>query len=134
MEKAILHSDFRILLECARPDEKKDAGFILTAMRNYKRINKFLLDIPLAQDCMEQIMISNAEEGALLIIENFTKKSGLYFTAPLKSLHPVMEQHLQIVEDDTLPDLKDRTKAALPEFVQELILRKNRPYREMKKR
>lgn len=130
----ILHSDFRILLECARPNTKKDAGVILTAMRNYKRINKFLLEISLAQDCMEQIMISNAQEGPLLIIENFTKESGLYFTAPRISLHQVMEQHLQIIEDDTLPDLKDRTKEALPKFVQELILRKNRPYRDMKKR
>lgn len=130
----ILHSDFRFLLECARPDEKKDAGVILTAMRNYKRINNFLLDLPLAKDCIDQIMLSDPEYGALLVIENFTKQSGLYFSAPLYSIHTVMEKLLQVVENESQLDLKNRSQEALPGFVQELIMRKNRPYRKMKKR
>jgi len=131
---ALSHQDFRLLLESARPHYRKDARVILTALRNYKRINRFLLDIPLAEDCIDQILSCELDQGGLMIIENFTMESGLYYAAPLSSLHKALEQLLQVVADDEKVGFKEQTQKALPAFIQELLLRKSRPYREMKKR
>lgn len=127
--KEMAENDFRLLLESARPYETRDARVILTAMINYKRINEFLLTKDLAVDCIHQILESDPETGAILVLEHFTPESGLYFAAPREALQKVMLRVLEGVDDHS-----DRIWKALPDFVNNLLLRQSRPYHEMKKR
>jgi len=135
----LAHQDFRLLLESARPNYQKDARNILTALQNYKRINQFTLDVPLAEDCIDQILSSDVDRGGLTIIENFTMKSGLYYSASLPSLHKALQQLLEVgasdgEEEEEAEKMKEKIKEALPTFIQELLLRRSRPYQRMKKR
>jgi len=128
----ISEDQIRLLLQSARPHEPKDATVIITALVNYKRINRFLLTSELASECIHAILKSDPRTGGLLVLENFTQDSGFYFSASLDSIHLALRNILEEAVDDDHPD--DRVWKALVHVVQQLVRRKQKPYKEMKKR
>lgn len=127
----ISEENFRLLLECARPYEEKDAGVIMTAMVNYKRISRFLLTKELASDCIAQIIASDVRQGGLHVLENFTPASGLYYAAPTDALHKALAHVLEELDDY---NNESRVWLALIAFINNLVQRRQRPYRTYKKR
>lgn len=126
----ISEENFRLLLECARPYEEKDARVIMTAMVNYKRISRFLLTKELASDCIAQIIESDVRQGGLQVLENFTPESGLYYAAPADALNKALSHVLEELDDDD----GGRVWLALIAFCNNLTDRRQRPYRTYKKR
>ena len=128
----ISEDQIRFLLQSARPQEPKDATVIITALVNYKRINRFLLTSELASECIDAILKSDPRTGGLLVLENFTQDSGFYFAASLDSIHLALNNILDEAVDDH--DQDRRIWKALVHVVQQLVRRKQKPYKEMKKR
>lgn len=126
--------DFRHLLQTARPYEQKDATVLLTAMVNYKRINRFLLTEELAADCVDSILTtSDPTTGGLLLMEHFYPASGLYYAMSLDDVHKMLRHVLDNAIDS--PDVTpERIWTALVSCWEQLMERHSLPHREMKKR
>ena len=85
----------------------------------------------LASECINAILLwQPARTGGLLILEILTpQESGFYFSTPLDSIHLALENVLEEAVDDH----PERVWAELLNVVQQLLLRKQKPYKEMKK-
>ena len=129
----ISEDHFRLLLNCARPDEPKDAQIIMTALINYKRINRFLLTTQLADDCVNTILKSDRTMGGLLVLDNMTLESGLYYAATIDTINTTLAHVLH--ESSVVDDNPTRVYQTLVNMITtKLLIRKQRPYRDMKKR
>ncbi len=127
----ISDNHFRLLLNCVRPHEPKDANIIITALINYKRINRFLLTSELAQDCLDAILRADPTTGGLLFLEHVTCDSGLYYAATMDTIHRALEH---VLHDGAVDDHPVRVWKAMIELTTQLLYRQQRPYRTMKKR
>lgn len=135
VENIITEDHFRFLIQTARPYEVKDAQVLLTALTNYKRINGFVLTEQLATECIQSILkTSDPTRGGLLLLQHFTRESGLYFSTNLDCVHQILRHvlHESSVLDENA-ETAEATWTALSAFWDQLLIRYSRPDRTDKK-
>lgn len=126
--KPLEDEDFRILINAAKTP--KDARVIMTALVNYKRINKFILTKEIAELAVKRILLADPDQGSIMVLKNFTEESGLYFSCEIPLLNLVLDDVLLHIQDH---DKRDLWKALIS-MLNLLIYRKTRPYKKMKKK
>eukprot|EP00549_Striatella_unipunctata_P020153 CAMPEP_0118689840 /NCGR_PEP_ID=MMETSP0800-20121206/9720_1 /TAXON_ID=210618 ORGANISM="Striatella unipunctata, Strain CCMP2910" /NCGR_SAMPLE_ID=MMETSP0800 /ASSEMBLY_ACC=CAM_ASM_000638 /LENGTH=369 /DNA_ID=CAMNT_0006587297 /DNA_START=136 /DNA_END=1246 /DNA_ORIENTATION=+ len=96
---SISEEEFRGLIGATTPNSPKDAKIIYTALRDFRRINNFVLDVEIAKLAMEHMRISMSEEGtenqsvsAILFVARslLDQTSGLYCATPVEVIDGIL--------------------------------------------